>query len=106
MKIIREDSFKNQEKKLKKHIQEWENYQKILTHIKLCQSSEELLNSVVSKMYGIEKLKYQLNEYYSFNLCKNKGTIRLIFQMIREENEVYLVFISLEHYEDFKRKMR
>ena len=55
-------------------------------------------------MYGFERLKYFKDEYYSFNLGKNKGVIRLIFKIDREYNAVILKFISMDHYNDFKRK--
>lgn len=89
MKIIRDD-FKNEEKKLKRHFNEKNNYDKILMHIRSVQTYEELCVHPFSIMYGFERLKYFKDEYYSFNLGKNKGVIRLI--------------CKLEHYIDFKRK--
>ena len=54
-------------------------------------------------MYGYEALKDDLSGYHSFNLCKNRGRIRLIFTVNREANEIKLIYISTEHYDDFKK---
>ena len=52
--------------------------------------------------YHFERLKYDKNDFYSFNLCKNGGKIRLIVKP-NENNiiELYLAFISYDHYQDF-----
>lgn len=99
-------NFKKEEKKLKKYSKEKDNYEKILKHIKNCNSYEEFCNHPFSFMYGLEKLKYFKDEYYSFNLSKNKGVIRLIFKIDQENNMIILEFISMEHYEDFKRRIK
>ena len=49
---------------------------------------------------------YKFSFFFSFNLNKNSGKIRLIFLIDREKNIVEFVFISLKHYEDFKIKLR
>ena len=46
-----------------------------------------------------------LKGYYSFNLCKKGGVIRLIFTIDEYNNIVNLIFISMNHYEDFKRNI-
>lgn len=56
MKIDR-TNFKNEEKKLKKHYNEMFMLNKIILHIKECQTYEELCNHPVSIMYGFESLK-------------------------------------------------
>ena len=103
MKIIRED-FKNEEKKLKRHFNEKNNYDKILMHIRSFETYEELCSHPFSIMYGFERLKHFKDEYCSFNLGKNKGVIRLIFKVDKVNNVVILEHISMEHYTDFKRK--
>ena len=105
MKIQRED-FKNEKKKLKKHKKEWENYEKIIIHIRNVKNYNELSIHPFSIMYGFEKLKHFEDEFYSFNLQKNKGVIRLIFNIDKKSNTVILKYISVKHYEDFKRKIR
>jgi hypothetical protein len=55
-------------------------------------------------MYGFEPLKYELNGFYSFNLAKNSGLIRLIIKPDDSNNSIYLVFISYKHYEDFTKE--
>lgn len=62
-----------------------------------------LFNHLFSIMYGFERLKYFNGEFYSFNLGKKGGVIRLIFRIDKENNAVILEFISMNHYEDFKR---
>ena len=54
-------------------------------------------------MYGFEILRYDMSGYYSFNLCKNGGMIRLICRIEKEKNLVILEYITMNHYEDFKR---
>ena len=103
MKIIRE-KFKGEEKKLKKYFNERNNFAKIISHIKNVKNYEELCSHPFSIMYGFEKLKYFKDEYYSFNLGKNGGVIRLIFKVDKVNNAIILVYISMEHYSDFKRK--
>lgn len=103
MKIVRHQKYKNQEKKLKKRYENREIYEKIINHIKQCDTINELENNCISKMYGYEALKDDLSGYHSFNLCKNRGRIRLIFTVNREQNEIKLIYISTEHYEDFKK---
>ena len=103
MKIVRDD-FKNEEKKLKKYFNEKNNYEKILIHIRMVNNYRELCMHPFSIMYGFEKLKYFDDEYYSFNLGKKGGVIRLIFKIDKVNNAVILKFISMSHYDDFKRK--
>lgn len=57
-------------------------------------------------MYGYEALKGDLNGYYSFNLCKNRGKIRLIFTVNRKENEINLLYISTEIIMKILKKLR
>lgn len=97
-------NFKNEEKKLKKHYDEQIILEKNLGHIKRCESHEELCNNPVSLMYGFEELKHEFNGYYSFNLCKKGGVIRLIFSI--DKDVMKLEFISMNHYDDFKRKCK
>lgn len=105
MDIDRSD-FKNENKKLKKHYEEQATFEKILLHIKQSKSYEELRDNPVSKLYGFEALKYELNGYYGFNLCVNGGVIRLICKIDKERKIVKLIYISLNHYEDFKLKIK
>ena len=104
MNIIK-DEFKNEEKKLKKHYAEKANLDKIINHMKMCNSSQELHESEISRMYGFEQLKHEFSGYYSFNLCKIGGVIRLLFILNNKNNSVELKFISMNHYEDFRRKL-
>lgn len=103
MKIIRE-GFKNEEKKLKKYFNEKDNYEKLIRHIRNINSYAELCVHPFSSMFGFERLKYFDDEYYSFNLGKKGGVIRLIFKIDKVNNAVILEYISMKHYEDFKRK--
>ena len=54
-------------------------------------------------MYGLERLKYKLHDFYSFNLNKNGGKIRLICSILDKENTAVLEYISSDHYKDFKK---
>lgn len=99
-------NFKKEEKKLKKHYNEQQMLEKILVHLKQCSSYEDILYNPISRMYGFESLKHGMSGYYSFNLCKNGGVIRLICSINKEEKIVQLVYISMDHYEDFKKKIK
>ena len=99
------ENFKNEQKKLKKHYQEQIILEKLLLHIKICQTYDELVSNPISTMYGFEALKHELFGYYSFRLSKKGGVIRLIFTIDKEKNIVKLEFISMDHYEDFKKKI-
>lgn len=96
-------NFANQEKKLKRYYKEQDNFKKIIFYIKLSNSYKELSSSYISLVYGFEKLKYFSKEYYSFNLSKYSGLIRLICSIDKENDIVKLEFISMDHYNDFKR---
>lgn len=103
--ILNRDNFNNQEKKLKKYNEEKKTYDKIINHIKLCNNFTELGYSPMSLMYGFEALKHELSGYYSFRLSKKGGVIRLIVSEGKSDEEINLEYISMEHYEDFKRKI-
>jgi hypothetical protein len=97
--------YKNSEKNVKKKNNELHMLEKIKTHIKQCNDYIELKNNPISKMYGFERLRHELNNYYSFNLCKNGGTARLIISINELEHIVILEYISVDHYADFKNKL-
>ena len=99
------EQYKKSEKNIKKHYDELETLNKIKNHIKLCNNFTELKNNPISIIYKYEALKYELNGYHSFNLCKNGGTIRLIFSVNEEENKVFLEYVSTNHYRDFKDRL-
>lgn len=98
--------YKNSEKNIKKHYKEKDTLDMIKNHIKQCLNFFELKNNPISIMFGFEQLKYELKKYYSFNLCKNGGTIRLIFSIDESLNLIYLEYISIDHYNDFKSKLK
>ena len=98
--------YKKSEKNIKKKYEQKRTLDMIKNHLKECSNFDELLTHPISIMYGIEALKYELSSYYSFNLCKNKGTVRLIFSVNILLNIVYLEYISIDHYNDFKSLIR
>ncbi len=103
---IDKTKFEKEIKKIKKHYKEQEKLDKIINHIKMCDTMEILENHSISKIYEFEPLKHELNGYYSFNLCKKGGVIRLIFTVDRVNNIVILEYISMDHYDDFKNKLK
>lgn len=105
MKIVYGELYKNSKKNIKKHYSEQDTLDMIINHIKQCINFDELKNNPISIMYGYEQLKYELNNYYSFNLCKKGGKIRLIFSVDESLNQISLEFISIDHYIDFKNKL-
>ena len=59
---IQKDNFKAQEKKLKKYPEAQFMYEKIINHIKQIGCAETLEKSPISKMYGFEALKYDIEK--------------------------------------------
>ena len=95
-------SFDRTFKKLKKHNNEYNNCCKIIEIIENTRTFDDLCNLPQVKMYGFERLKHNLNDYYSFNLCKRGGVIRLIVKPVDNCSiELFLITISYNHYEDF-----
>ncbi len=98
-------NLKKEIKKLKRYREENQMLEKIIKHIKICGSCNELKNNPMSRIYDFEELKHELNGYCSFRLEKN-GTIRLIVKIFEEENCVKIEYISMDHYSDFKRMLK
>ena len=101
--VLNEENLKREVKKIKKYNYEKGRLNMILNHIKLCETYNDLSLNPISKMYGFEKLKYKLQGFVSFNLCKNGGMIRLICSVDISNNTVKIEKISMNHYEDIKR---
>ena len=104
MKIEYGIKFKNSIKSIKNKHNVKSTLDMIVNHIKQCNTFQELISNPISLMYGYEPLKYELNGYYSFNLNKNGGKTRLIFSLLNDY--IILEYISVNHYEDFKNKLR
>jgi mRNA-degrading endonuclease RelE of RelBE toxin-antitoxin system len=106
MKIKLTKMFKHSLKKIKKHHREKHILELVLDHIKNAPTYQYLRDSPMSKSYGFERLKHELNAYHSFSLCSGRGgKIRLIVTIDEENNSVELCFISYDHYADFIRKV-
>ena len=105
MEIIHTKSFDSSLKKLKRHHLEYDNLFKILDIIENVDDFKQLCNLPQVSMYGFERLKHDKNDFYSFNLKKTGGKIRLIVKP-KEENvvEIFLIDISFDHYLDFDPK--
>ncbi|MCM1053134.1 MAG: hypothetical protein NC483_04090 [Ruminococcus sp.] len=102
--LLNRENFTKEEKKLKKKNKELENLEKILILLKQSKSLEDLKTNSLSYIYGFEILRNDLSGFYSFNLNKNGGKIRLLCSI--NEDKVTLEYISLDHYEDFKRYLK
>lgn len=98
MNIIYTKSYDKSFKNLKSHHKENEILNYIIDYIKHKNNFSEIFNDPLSRMYGFERLKYQYNEFYSFKLSK---TIRLIVKPKDNAVELYLIYISNNHYDDF-----
>ena len=104
MNIIYTKSFDSTNKNLSKHRNEKTNLKIISELIQNTNNFQELKNNPISYRYGFEQLKYDLNEFWSFNLCKNGGVIRLIIKPSNNNDyELYFLFISYSHYKDFSK---
>ncbi len=105
MKIINTKSYDNTVKKLNRHIKEKDNLRIIGELIENNENFESLVSNPISAMYGFERLKHSNNCFYSFNLCKNGGKIRLIvYPNDNDTSYIYLVFVSFKHYQDFSKE--
>ena len=101
MQIIYTKSYNLSLKKLKKHHKEYENLLKIIDIVANTNDFYILSNDNYIKVkFKFERLKYNNNEYYSVNLNKNSGMIRLIIKPVNEYI-IELTFISYKHYQDF-----
>ena len=99
MKIIYTKSFDKTFKKLKKHHKELGNFNKIIYYLDSVSSFGDLKNdSYIKTLYNFERLKYNNSNYYSFNLSKHSGVIRLIVEEVA--NDIAFVYISVNHYKD------
>lgn len=95
--------YKKSVKNLKKYHKETKILEMVKNHLKQSYDLCELKKNPISYTYGFEALKYELNGFYSFNLCKSGGSIRLIVAFDEIENIAILEYISMNHYEDFKK---
>ena len=94
MKIIYTKSYDNT---LKKYPKEKEELQEVIDLIENSTDLYELENNPIANLYDFERLKYNLNKFYSFRLNDNK--IRLI--ILPDNNSIIFVYISYKHYSDF-----
>ena len=93
-------------KKLKKYYKnEYDNYTFLLEQLFVMNNFNDFLNSYISRRFKYEKLKSDLSGFDSFNLCLNRGEIRLI-GIILDQYTIEFIFISFDHYEDFKRYLK
>lgn len=100
LKIIYTKSYISTYKKLKNHIKEKEKLDIILLYISSADDFNYIKNDSLAKVYNFERLKHNLNEFYSFRLSK---LFRLIVRPTNNGIEVELVYISSNHYDDFNK---
>ena len=98
MNIIYTKSYDKSIKVLNKRKEEKEVLEDILSYLRNINNFNILLNDPLAKMYGFERLKYDLKDFYSFRLSR---TIRLIVKPKDNNIEIYLIYLSKNHYEDF-----
>ena len=101
MNIIYTKSFDATYKYLKKYPKERKNLNDIKELVEEGDTFNDLINNPLAKMYSFEGLKHKKNGYYSFNLAKKGGVIRLIVQPSSDGKDLIFVFISFDHYKDF-----
>ena len=98
LKIIYTKSYDSTYKDLKKHQHEKDILEKVLKYIARVESFSYMICDPLAQVYHFERLKYELNEFYSFRLSK---VYRLIVRPRDNDIEVELVYISSNHYVDF-----
>lgn len=95
-------SYDNTLKKIKKHRKEYKNLEDIKLKITNHNSFQDLCNNpIMTTIYNFKRLKYKNNEFWSFNLEKNGGVIRLIVKPAKDNKTLIFVYISYNHYKDF-----
>lgn len=104
--IVYTANWKKQLKKIDRKKKEEEIYNKIVNRFELISKHEEVLEDFILKMYKFESLKYDMSGYYSINLNKNGGTIRLIIKIDKYNNKIIMEYITVDHYKDFKRYLK
>ncbi len=101
MNLIYTKSFDSSVKKLKNYKEELWLLEEILDTIKSFDSFDLMIHDPILHMYHFERLKYDLSDFYSFRLSK---VIRLIIRSVSSGVEVDLIYISMDHYNDFSLK--
>jgi len=100
LRIIYTKSYDATYKDLKKHPKEKERLDEIIRHIEHFDTFTDMIRDPLTRIYNFERLKYELNEFYSFRLSK---IYRLIVRPRGNDIEVELVYISTDHYIDFNK---
>ena len=102
MHITYTKSFDNSVKNLKKHRKELANLEDITEKITNHNTFKELQNNpIMTTIYKFGPLRHQNSGFWSFNLEKNGGVIRLIVMPSTDEREIIFVYVSYDHYNDF-----
>ena len=98
MNIIYTKGYDKSLKFLKKHHEEIILLNEIIDTIKRFNSFNEMINDPLLSIYDFERLKNDNNEFYSFRLSR---IIRLIIKPCDDDCSVFLIYISMRHYDDF-----
>ena len=98
MNIIYTKSYDKSLKSLKRHHDEMNLLNEIIDTIKRFDSFDEMIKDPLLSIYNFERLKYDNSELYSFRLSK---VIRLIVKPCDDNCSIFLIYISMKHYDDF-----
>ena len=102
MHITYTKSFDNSVKNLKNHREELANLEDITEKNTNHNTFKELQNNpIMTTIYKFGPLRHQNSGFWSFNLEKNGGVIRLIVMPSTDEREIIFVYVSYDHYKDF-----
>ena len=99
-------NFEKCKKELKKKhkVEELDMLDSIVKLIKRSDTYELMKNSPLVYLYGFEELKEDKNGFFSFRLSKKRSPIRLIGRYQDNIVTIQLVYISMDHYNDFNPK--
>ena len=99
-------NFEKGKKELKKKhkVEELNMLDSIVMLIKRSDTYELMKNSPLAYLYGFEELKEDKSGFFSFRLSKKSSPIRLIGRYQDNIITIQLVYISLDHYNDFNPK--
>ena len=95
-------NFDKSAKKLKRYRKELANLKDITEKITNHNTFQELQNNpIMTTIYKFKQLKHQNRGFWSLNLEKNGGVIRLIVMPSEDEKTIIFVYVSYDHYKDF-----
>ena len=97
LKVIHTKGYDNSIKKLKNYYKEKEELECIIKYIVKKNKFSDVINDPIAKIYGFERLKHK------YKIVKIRPILTIV-RPIENDIELYLIYISTKHYDDFNDK--